>query len=80
MKNLFLKIKQKFCKHKFKSIGYTFFNPYPAFKNHCYDVLECSKCGLRKTGEHRKLTEQEMEAMADRFEKHLENFKESKYD
>lgn len=73
MKNLFLKIKQKFCKHNFKIIGFTFFDPYPAFRNHCYDVLVCSKCGLRKTGEHRKLTKQEIKAMVDRFKERLEN-------
>lgn len=64
MKNLFLKIKQKFCKHDFKNIGFTFKNnDLLSLKGHCFDVLECKKCKLREIGYQRNLTEKEYESI-----------------
>lgn len=68
MSKIIKKIKQKFCRHQFKSIGFTMCaGGFLPLRGYCFDVMECRKCGLKQIGDHRKLTHDEECYMASCF-------------
>lgn len=68
-------LKKLFHKHKYECIGFTFCaNGFVALHGECIEIYECKKCGKRILGDMRRMTKEEIDIFAKRYEKH---FKES---